>query len=209
MTIDRNNTNSKIWVALDISKLKHDVLIEYPNGSQKRLIIMNDIEGFHKLANILNDSNLPIFIGLEATGYYHRSIAHFLLQQKFNVSIVSSIAVARTRDAQYNSRDKHDTKDTKVILYLLKAGIVQYYYDPVIHGYNDIQELSNTHYRVSFRKTQLQHSIVNHYLALYFPEAEKYFCSTRAKWFVDFMYRFPCPAAITCDDEKEFIDAYI
>lgn len=106
MTIDRNNINSKIWVALDISKLKHDVLIEYPNGSQKRLIITNDIEGFHKLANILSEINIPIFIGLEATGYHHRAIAHFLLKQKFNIFIISSIAVARTRDAQYNSREK-------------------------------------------------------------------------------------------------------
>lgn len=206
MTIDRNNTNPKLRVAIDVSKLKHDVLIEYSNGSYKRLTIMNDLEGFHKLADTLNGSNLPVFIGLEATGYYHRAIAHFLIQQKFNVSIISSIAVARTRDAQYNSRDKHDIKDTKVILYLLKAGTVQYYYDPIMHGYNDIQELSNTHYRVSFRKTQLQHSIINHYLALYFPEAEKYFCSTRAKWFADFMYKFPCPAAITCYDEKKFIE---
>ena len=134
MTIDRNNTNSKIWVALDISKLKHDVLIEYPNGSQKRLIIMNDIEGFHKLANILSESNIPIIIGLETTGYYHRAIAHFLLQQKFNISIISSIAVARTRDAQYNSRDKHDVRDTKVILYLLKAGMVV-----LVYGYKSNQ----------------------------------------------------------------------
>ena len=41
MTIDRNNTNTTLWVAIDISKLKHDVLIEYPNGSHKRLIIIN------------------------------------------------------------------------------------------------------------------------------------------------------------------------
>lgn len=103
------------------------------------------------------------------------------------------------------TQERNDVRDTKVILYLLKAGTVQYYYDPITHGYNDIQELSNTHYRVSFRKTQLQHSIINHYLVLYFPEAEKYFCSTRAKWFADFLYRFPCPAAITCYDETEFI----
>ena len=125
MTIDSNNINSRIWVAIDISKLKHDILIEYPN------------KGFHKLANILNETNVPIFIGLEATGYYHKAIAHFLLQQKFNISIISSIAVTSTRDAKY-SRDKHNIRDAKVILYLLKAGIVQYYYAPIIHGYNDI-----------------------------------------------------------------------
>lgn len=25
-------------------------------------------------------------------------------------------------------------------------------------------------------------------------------------WFADFMHRFPCPASITCYDEKEFIE---
>jgi transposase len=206
MTIDSNNTKCTLWVAIDVSKYKHDVLIEYPNGTYKRLIIMNTIEDFQRLTTLLSNSQLLVAIGLEATGYYHRTIAYFLLQQKFNVCLISSIAVARTRDAQYNSRDKHDTRDAQVILHLLKAGTTQYYYDPLVHGYNDIQELSNTHYRVSFRKTQLQHSIINHFLALYFPEAEKYFCSTRAIWFANFLYRFPCPLAITNYTEERFIE---
>ncbi len=206
MTIDTNNTGSKLWVAIDVSKNKHDVLIEYPNGTCKRLIIMNTMDDFKKLADLLNASQLSPFIGLEATGYYHRSLAYFLLQQKFSVYLISSIAVARTRDAQYNSRDKHDKRDAQVILHLLKAGTVQIYYDPLVYGYNDIQELSNTHYRVSFRKTQLQHSIINHFLPLYFPEAEKYFCSTRAAWFANFLHRFPCPTAITSYKEEQFIE---
>jgi transposase len=76
----------------------------------------------------------------------------------------------------------------------------------VIHAINDLQELSNTYERITFRKTQLQHSILNHYLPLYFPEAEKYSCSTRAKWFAEFFYVFPCPTAITCYAQEEFIE---
>ncbi len=56
------------------------------------------------------------------------------------------------------------------------------------------------------RKTRLQRSIINHFLALYFPEAEKYFCSTRAEWFADFFKIFPSPSAITQYKEEEFIE---
>jgi transposase len=205
-TAESNSTKQKLWVAIDIAKYKHDIFIEYPNGTQKRLTIMNTMSEYNRLSGKLHDTKLPVDIGLEATGYYHRGLAYFLIKQGFNVKLISSIATARTRDAHYNSRDKNDQRDTNVILYLLKAGITQYYYDPLVQAINDIQELSNTHERITFRKTQLQHSILNHYLPLYFPEAEKYFCSTRAKWFAEFFYVFPCPAAITCYEQEEFIE---
>lgn len=205
-TLDRNSINQKLWVAIDIAKYKHDVLIAYPNGTEKRLIIMNTLDDFNRLAEKLKEAALPVYIGFEATGYYHRGLAYFLIKQGFNVQLISSIATARTRDAHYNSRDKNDTRDSHVILYLLKQGVTQYYYDSIVHDTNDIQELSNTHERITFRKTQLQHSILNHYLPLYFPEAEKYFCSTRARWFADFFHDFPCPKAITSYTQEEFIE---
>lgn len=143
----------KSWVAIDIAKYKHDVLIDYPNGTQKRLIIINTLSEFNRLAEKLKDTKLSVQIGFEATGYYHRGLAYFLFKQGFNVQLVSSIATVRTRDAHYNSRDKNDARDTYVILYLLKSGVTQYYYDPLIHATNNAQELSNTHERITFRKT--------------------------------------------------------
>lgn len=205
-TTHSNTTNQTLWVAIDVAKYKHDVLIEYPNGTQKSLIVRNVMSEFNELSERLNAAKLPVTIGLESTGYYHRGLAYFLRKQGFSVKLISSIATARTRDAQYNSRDKNDKRDAQVILYLLKAGVTQYYFDPISEGVNDIQELSNTYYRTTFRKTQLQHSILNHYLPLYFPEAEKYFCSTRARWFAEFFYHFPCPRSITCEEQDTFIE---
>ncbi len=206
MTTNKNNTSASLWIAIDVAKTKHDILIEYPNGTQKILKIMSTLSDFNRLAEIIKASNLPAIVGLEASGYYHRTLAYFLLQQNFEVKLISSIATARTREAQYNSTDKNDPKDTQVILYLLKAGITQHYHDPLIHQMNDAQEISNTYYQVSLRKTKLQHSIVNHYLTLYFPEAEKYFCSTRAQWFGEFFYHFPCPEIITQYTLEQFIE---
>ena len=205
MTKYKNNTRNVIWVAIDVAKHKHDVLIEYPNGSRKSLVIKQTQEDFKRLTSKLVQENTEVVVGLEATGYYHRLLAYHLLRQGLTVRLISSIATARTRESQYNSTDKNDKTDTLVIMYLLKSGITQHYHDPLINNTLEIQELSNTYRIVSLRKTRLQHSILNHYLVLYFPEAEKYFCSTRADWFAKFFYEFPCPTAITQYSLEEFV----
>ena len=87
---------------------------------------------------------------------------------------VHHFACARTREAIFNSRDKDDIKDTRVIMYLLESGITQTYHDPLVNGINDIQELANTYSVITYRRTQLLHRLKNHYIALYFPEIEKY-----------------------------------
>ena len=69
---------------------------------------------------------------------------------------------------------------------------------------NDLQELAQTHYQVSLRKVQVQHSIMTHYLPLYFPEAERYYTNSRAQWFTQLLHRFPCPAAITRYSREAF-----
>lgn len=195
-----------LWIAIDVSKLKHDVLIEYPNGSQKKLIINNNLADFNRLLKYITDSKLSAIAGLEASGYYHRAIAYFLLNNSCEVKLISSIATARTREIKYNSLDKNDYKDSKIILHLLKTNATQYYFEPLLHETIDIQELANTHKQISFRKTQLQHSIKSHYLSLYFPEAEQYFCTTRAEWFANFFKKFSCPQAITELTQEQFIN---
>jgi hypothetical protein len=85
---------------------------------------------------------------------------------------VSSLAVARTRDAMYKSWDKNDPKDAQVILHLLKTGTTQRFVDPVVSRHHDLQEMANTYQAGVPRKVRLQHAIVTHHLPLYFPEAE-------------------------------------
>ena len=40
-----------------------------------------------------------VVVGLEPTGNYHRVLAHRLIAAGFNVRLISSIALARTREA--------------------------------------------------------------------------------------------------------------
>ena len=44
--------------------------------------------------------------------------------------------------------------------------------------------------------TLLQHSLMTHYLLLYFPEIERYFDGAHADWFTRFMLKFPATASI-------------
>ena len=120
--------------------------------------------------------------------------------------LISSVAAARTREALYNSWDKNDPKDAQVIIHMLKTGLTQHYHDPLIHEINELQELSKTHFQISLHKVRIQHSILTHYLPLYFPEAEKYMKSTRAQWFTHLIERYPCRAAVEKFSQAEFIE---
>lgn len=175
MTIDINNLTDVVLVAIDIAKARNDVLVQLPNGTKKKFKIANKMKDFKEFIDYLSSFNKECFIALEATGNYHRPIAYHLQASGFKVYLVSSFSAAKTREALHNSWDKNDSKDAQVILHLLKTGVIQTYYDPLINQYNDIQEIAKTYHQISLRKVRVQHSIMNHYLPLYFPEAEIFF----------------------------------
>ncbi len=60
---------------------------------------------------MLHGYGLPVQIGFQATGHYHRPLAHHLGQAGFELKLISSVALARTREALHNSWDKSDPKD--------------------------------------------------------------------------------------------------
>ena len=194
----------RTFVAIDIAKHYHEVLLEHADGSRQRWRMANTHGDYKQLRQKLETVEGPVLIGFEATGVYHRPLGHFLHQCGFDLRLLSSLAMARTRDALYNSWDKNDPKDAQVLLHLLKTGVSQHYHDPLVHGINDLQELAQTHFHISLRKVQVQHSIMTHYLPLYFPEAERYVTNSRAQWFTHLLHRFPCPMAITRYDRSTF-----
>ena len=80
MTQVINNTNRTTWVAIDVAKFKHDILIEYPNASKKRIKITNTAEDYQKLLGSINqDENNDVVAGFEATGDYHRCLIYWFL----------------------------------------------------------------------------------------------------------------------------------
>lgn len=195
-----------VFVGIDIAKARNEVLVELPDRKRrKRFSVLNTREEHDFLIENLKAFNLPVVVGFEATGNYHRTIAWRLLQAGFDVRLISSVGLARTREALHNSWDKNDPKDAQVILHMLKIGASQYYHDPIAANINDIQELSKTHELVSRAKTQIWHRLLTHYLPLYFPEAERFKGNSRTDWFLAFLDQFPTPASISELSEEAFV----
>ena len=205
MTSNPSITAPVVRVAIDVAKLTHQVLMELPNGRRRTMRVANtksEIDGFVEALRALGHR---CEIAFEPTGDYHRPLAYLLGQAGFHLALVSSLAVARTREALYNSWDKNDPKDAPVILHLLKNGTTQRYLDPLVTGHLDLQEMANTYQQVSLRKVRLQHSLITHHLPLYFPEAERYLHSSRAEWFTALLLFAPCPAAVRQYSKAAFV----
>jgi transposase len=195
-------------VAIDVSKNRNDVLIEVPGRSRRRRLVVPNTRPEHDhFVALLDNLGCPVVAGFEATGNYHRPLAYRLLDAGCELRLVSSLALARTREALHNGWDKNDPKDAQVILHMLKIGATQTYLDPIRAGINDIQELSKTHEIVSKAKTELWHRLLTHYLPLYFPEVARFAGNSRSDWFLAFLEAFPTPASITAYEKDAFIDA--
>ena len=207
MTSASSTTTPTVRVAIDIAKFTHQVLIELPNGKRRVIRVANSRAELDRLVAMLQAMPHPCEVAFEPTGDYHRPVAYALGQAGCRLRFVSSLAVARTREALFNTWDKNDPKDAQVILHLLKHGTTQAYVDPLVTGHHDLQELANTYQQVSLRKVRLHHSLVTHYLPLYFPEAERYLHSTRATWFTELLLFTPCPAAVRRYSKAAFVAA--
>jgi len=204
-----HSTAATVLVAIDISKHRHEVLIDIPGKKRRRrMTITNTLEDFRRLSATLASFDLPVRIGFEATGNYHRPLAHHLGQGGFDLKPVSSVGLARTREALHNSWDKNDPKDAQIILHMLEIGAVQFFHDPLTVGTADIQELSKTHEIVSRSKTELWHRILTHYLPLYFPEAERFHRSSRTDWFLAFLEKHPTRMITAMSREAFVSDAW-
>ena len=197
--------DAPVLVAIDIAKARHEVLIAIPDQKRRRrLTVLNEFADFNRLATALKGYGRPVRVAFEATGNYHRALAYHLATSGFEVKLVSSVALARTREALNNSWAKNDPKDAQVILHMMEIGNEQYYHDPLVCGTNDIQELSKTHDIVSKSKTELWHRVLTHYLPLYFPEAGRFYRSSRSDWFFAFLERYPSPHLIAAMGKAAF-----
>lgn len=194
-------------VAIDVAKTKNDVLIQPPGTArQQRLKVINTAAEHQRLIDHLNGLGCPVCVGFEATGNYHRPLAWQLGRAGFRLQLISSVALARTREALHNGWDKNDAKDAQVILHMLRIGATQHYYDPLQQGINAWQELSKTHEVVSKAKTEAMHRLQTHYLPLYFPEIDRFRHNSRSEWFFIFLERFPVPATILALSQTDFIE---
>lgn len=202
-----HDVRPQTWVAIDIAKQFHAVLIETSQGRRQRFKMASTACEHDRLIALLSSLPQPCRIAFEPTGNFHRTLAWRLLAAGFDVATVSTVAAARYREARFNSWDKNDPKDAQVILEMLKQGLTQFYHEPLLTGCHDLQELSKTYRQVALARKRLADTLLNHYRPLYFPEMARYWEATRAEWFIAFLQRFPTPGAILTLNESEFVQA--
>lgn len=97
MTSMPSTTLPAVWIAIDVAKLAHQVLVELPNGKRRAMRVANTRAEIDRRVAMLRDLAHPCEIAFEPTGDYHRPLAYALGRAGFHVCLVSSIAVARTR----------------------------------------------------------------------------------------------------------------
>ena len=96
-----------VLVAIDISKAGHKVLIAVlGNKRRRRLTVLNQLEDFNRLIAALSAYGRPVRVAFEATGNYHQALACHLAAAGFEMKLVSSVAMERTRarDARISIR---------------------------------------------------------------------------------------------------------
>ena len=206
MTAQQCTPPQAALVAIDIAKNRHEVLIDPgPGMRRRRLTVLNTRAEHDRLVATLAGLGKPVIVGFEPTGNYHRGLVHRLIAAGFEARLISSMALARTREALHNGWDKNDPKDAQVILHMLRIGASTVYSDPGCGRLNDLQELSKTHDMVSRAKTELWHRLLTHYLPLYFPEVERFQGNSRSDWFLALLEQFPTPASITALSKETFV----
>jgi transposase len=206
MTAQPDGTSGVTFVAIDVAKTTNVVLVEDPSGRRMRFKVGNNRADYDRFVRFLQGQPGECHLALEATGNYHRPLAYRLRHEGLQVHLVSSVAAARFREVSFNSWDKNDPKDAAVILDLLKQGKVLRYYDPLLSGIHDLQELSKTYMQVTLARTRLQHSLLTHYLPLYWPEFGRFWHSSRAEWMVTFLLAFPVPALVRRLEREDFVE---
>ena len=197
MTEQSNINSETVLVALDIAKKSHDAFVLMPNGKRYFTKVANSHLGYQQLLDRAGCDPRQVKVGFEPTADYHRNIAYWLADAGCQCFLVSSLASHRAREMLFQTWDKNDRKDARVILYLMEQNIMEPFHDPLRSNVMDIQELSNTYHQISLARTRAMNSLFNHYIILYFPEIERFFNSTRSEWFCRFMLKYPTPASIT------------
>jgi transposase len=194
------------WVAIDIAKDAHVVLIE-SGGKRQQRRLPNALESMQQFIAHLQAQPQPVRIAFEPTGMYHRPLAYRLVTAGFDVCMVSSVTCARYREARYGSWDKNDPKDARVILEVMQQGMTMRYVDPLLAGWHDVQEVAKTYWQVTLARTRVQHSLLTHFLPIYWPEFARYWRTSRSAQFITLLLAYPTPASITAVSCDEFVAA--
>lgn len=133
---------SKIFIGIDISKASFDTAILLPDQKIKIKNFSNNKSGFNLLISWLKICNISAentHVCMEATGIYYESLANFLYQNKFIISVVNPARIKGFGMSEL-SRTKNDRADAKLIARFCKA-MNPAAWQPIKPEYKELQQL--------------------------------------------------------------------
>jgi len=123
--IDHSDCTASVnLVAIEMAKDWNMVLVQESVGHRRSFKIANRLADHDRLVTYLRSLPGHVRAAFEPPGDYHRPLAHRLFAEGFEVVMVSSVALARVREARFGTWDKTDPKDPQVILFILEHKIV-------------------------------------------------------------------------------------
>lgn len=116
--------STPLLVAIDISKGRHEVLIEVPDKKRcRRVSVLNTLDEFERLIKLLRSFQRPVRVAFEATGNYHRALAFQLGAAGFNIKLfpLPHFIAALELEQTYPSGNRRRRRDgvSSGVLYLL------------------------------------------------------------------------------------------
>ena len=190
-----------IYVGIDVASQKHDCFIMRDTGevfSKKAFTIENDIEGYKKLHNSINqfvestkDSNVRI--GLESTGHYSKNILLYLIKQGFQATLINPILTNMDRKASSVRKTKTDTIDAEAICKFLNKNRLDFKPYTLLSYHIDALK-SLTRQRFSLVKQQTSQKIIfQRLINVIFPEFSGLFSSVYVESALNILYAYPTP----------------
>ena len=193
--------DTMIYVGIDVASQKHDCFIMRDTGevfSKKAFTIENDIEGYKKLHNSINqfvestkDSNVRI--GLESTGHYSKNILLYLIKQGHQTTLINPILTNMDRKASSVRKTKNDKIDAEAICKFLDKNRLDFKPYTLLSYHIDALK-SLTRQRFSLVKQQTAQKLVfQRLINVIFPEFPGLFSSVYVESALNILYAYPTP----------------
>ena len=190
-----------IYVGIDVASQKHDCFIMRDNGevfSKKAFTIKNNIEGYKKLHNSINqfvestkDSNVRI--GLESTGHYSKNILLYLIKQGYQATLINPILTNMDRKASSVRKTKNDKIDAEAICKFLDKNRLDFKPYTLLSYHIDALK-SLTRQRFSLVKQQTSQKLIfQRLINVIFPEFSGLFSSVYVESALNILYAYPTP----------------
>jgi transposase len=114
-----------------------------------------------------------VIVGMEPTGHYWKTLAHYLSKAGYRVVGVNPYHTKKAKELDDNSPTKSDPKDALTIARLVKDGR---YFDPYLptDGYAELRALANSRASVMKRGNAVKNTVTA-ILDEYFPEITQVF----------------------------------